>query len=83
MIEAVVGAVILVIAGAAIGIVAVISLGIRREDRNLSLTSDTAGRVARGTRRLNGVYTRGPGILEEVSLYRQGRWPLAGQEMEW
>ena len=77
------GAAILVIAGAVLGIVAVISLGIRREERNLSLTRDTTGRIARGTRRLNGVYTRDPGILEEVSLYRQGRWPLAGQEVKW
>jgi hypothetical protein len=82
MIEVFVGAIVLVIAGAALGIVAVISLGIRREERNLSLTSNTTGRVARGTRRLNGVYTRRPGIIEEVSLYRQGRWPLVGQEME-
>lgn len=82
MIEVFVCAVILVIAGAALGIVAVMSLGIHREDRNLSLTSDTTGRAARGIRRLNGVYTSGPGILEEVSLYRQGRWPLVGQEVE-
>jgi hypothetical protein len=82
MIEIYVGAA-LVIAGAALGIVAVISLGIRREERDLSLTTDTTGRVARGTRRLNGVYTRNPGILEEVRLHRQGLWPLAGQEVEW
>jgi hypothetical protein len=75
MIEMFTGAAILVIIGAALGIVAVIAVGIRREERNLSLTSDTTGRIARGTRRLNGVYTRDPGIIEEVSLHRQGRWP--------
>ena len=82
MIEVLTVAGVLVIAGAALGIIAVMSLGIRREERNLSLTRDATGRIARGTRRLNGVYTREAGIIEEISLYRQGHWPLAGQEVK-
>jgi hypothetical protein len=63
-------ALVLVMAGAAIGVLAVISLGIRREERNLSLTSDITDQAARGARRLNGLYTREPGVLEQVRHYR-------------
>jgi hypothetical protein len=47
-------------------------LGIRREERGLSLTSDITDRAARGARRLNGVYTREPGVIEQVRHYRHG-----------
>lgn len=60
----------LLIAGAALGALAVVSLGIRREERGLSLTSDITDRAARGARRLNGVYTREPGVIEQVRHYR-------------
>jgi hypothetical protein len=60
----------MVMAGAAIGVLAVVSLGIRREERDLSLTSDITARAARGARRLNGLYTREPGVIEQVRRYR-------------
>jgi hypothetical protein len=69
--------------GAVVGFLIVISLGIRREENALSVTTPTSNRVARGTRAATGLHARVPGILQEVSLYRQGRWPLAGQETEW
>jgi hypothetical protein len=68
--------------GAAAGFLIVISLGIRREESALSVTTPTSSRIARGTRAANGMHARAPGILQEVSLYRQGRWPLASQEAE-
>ena len=49
----------LVIAGVAIGVIGVVSLGVYREERAWSLTSDITDRLARGARRVNGVYTRG------------------------
>ena len=54
-------AAVLVITGAVIGIGTVVSVGIRREERAFSLTSDIPDRVARGARRVNGLYTRGLG----------------------
>ena len=53
----------LLMAGAAIGVVAVVSLAIRREDHDLSLTRDITNRRARGARRINGVGIRGLGWL--------------------
>lgn len=61
----------LVVAGAVVGALAVVCLGIRREDHDLSLTTDISGRVIRGARRLNGVYTRIPAQAREVPLRRQ------------
>lgn len=60
----------LLIAGVALGVLAVVSLGIRREERDLSLTNDITDRAARGARRLNGLYTRRPGVIEQVRQYR-------------
>jgi hypothetical protein len=53
---------VMVMAGAVGGALAVVSLRIRREERDLSLTGDVTDRVARGARRVNRVYvyTRGP-----------------------
>jgi hypothetical protein len=59
----------LVIAGAAIEILGVVSLGIRREGRAFSLTSDITDPVARAARRINRVYTRGHGLAREISHY--------------
>jgi len=55
----VVAAVALVTAGVVIGVVAVVSLGIRREEKAFSMTTDIKHRVARGARVLNGLHTRG------------------------
>lgn len=48
-------------AGIATGVIAVVSLAVRREERNLTLTSEPTDTVTRAGRRLNGVYVRTPG----------------------
>jgi hypothetical protein len=53
-------------AGAVAGAPAVISLGIRREERASSSASDSPGRVVRGARRLNGLGTCGPGLTRQT-----------------
>lgn len=68
--------------GAVVGFLVVIAMGIRREESALSVTTPTSSRIARGTRAANGMHARAPGVIQEVSLYRQGRWPLASQEAE-
>jgi hypothetical protein len=79
MMEAyVLAAVALLAAGATVGFLIVISLRIHREESALSVTTPTPSRVARGTRAAVGMHARIPGIVQEVSLYRQGRWPLSG-----
>lgn len=47
------------------GTIGVVSLAIRREDRNLTLTSEASDTVTRLTRRLNGVYVRAPRYLPQ------------------
>jgi hypothetical protein len=47
-------------AGIATGVIAVVGLAIRREERNLTLTSGPVDTVTRAGRRLNGVYVRIP-----------------------
>jgi hypothetical protein len=69
----VVAAIALVAAGVVIGVVAVVSLGIRREEKALSLTTDITYRVARGARVLNGLHTR-----SVSDLAREGQPPPAG-----
>jgi len=49
----------LVLAGVGIGVLIVVCLGIRREERDKSLTRDIDSKVARGARRLNRVGYRG------------------------
>jgi hypothetical protein len=49
----------LVIAGAVIGVLIVICLGIHREERRGSLTKQADTRMDRGVRRLNGAGSRG------------------------
>jgi hypothetical protein len=55
-----VAALALFAAGAIAGIIAVVSVAIRREERNLTLTSATPDHVTRAARLLNGVYVRAP-----------------------
>lgn len=66
---------VLLAAGAVIGFLVVIALGVHREDAALSMTTPTSNRVARGVRAANGLYVRTPGIIQEVRLYRQGITP--------
>jgi hypothetical protein len=62
------------VAGAALGVLGVVCLGIHREERDHSLASDVSSRTARGARRLNGVYTRGP-LLSNAASHRQSAGP--------
>jgi hypothetical protein len=47
-------------AGVLAGIIGVVSVAIRREERNLTLTSEATDSVTRTGRWLNGVYVRAP-----------------------
>ena len=47
-------------AGVIAGIIGVVSVAIRREERNLTLTSEGTDSVTRAGRWLNGVYVRAP-----------------------
>jgi hypothetical protein len=57
-------AIALIVAGAALGVVALVTIGIRNEerasrhDRALSLLAGSPSRAASGARFANGVYTR-------------------------
>ncbi len=42
------------------GIIGVVSVAIRREEKNLTLTTEATSHVTRVGRRLNGVYVRAP-----------------------
>jgi hypothetical protein len=59
------GFVILMIAlflgGIVSGVIAVVALAVRCEDRRYSLNGEAPGRLSKGARRLNGVGRRGPG----------------------
>lgn len=47
-------------AGVVAGIIGVVSLAIRREERNITLTSEASDNVTRAGRWLNGLYVRVP-----------------------
>lgn len=47
------------LAGVALGVVAMVSVAVHREDRRLSLSGAAPGAVARGARRLTGFGSRG------------------------
>ena len=49
----------LFLGGVVTGVIAVIALAIRREDRRYSLVREAPGRMARSARRLTGVGRRG------------------------
>jgi protein-S-isoprenylcysteine O-methyltransferase Ste14 len=53
-------AVSLFAAGVIAGIIGVVSVAIRREERNLTLTSEATDHVTRAGRWLNGLYVRAP-----------------------
>ena len=65
-------AVALIIAGAAIGILIVISVGAHHEMRANSFTTGSPSRIASGARALNGHYVRRPGVTaQQTSQHRQ------------
>ena len=51
-------AVVVFVAGIALGVIAMVSYAVRREDRLFTLSGDTRSRVSRGARRVNGVWLR-------------------------
>lgn len=53
-------AIALVAAGAVIGVLAVVALGIRRDDRRGGFPAHTRSRIARGARQLTGTGVREP-----------------------
>ena len=59
------------LAGAALGVLGVVCLSIHREERDYSLASNVTSRLARGARRLNGVYTRRPLLISDAARDRQ------------
>lgn len=64
------------LAGGVIGFLAVVSLGIHREEAAYTMTEPTSDPVARCARAANGVHVRTPGVSRQV---RQGL-RLAGQD---
>jgi hypothetical protein len=62
----------LLLTGIGLGILAVIALGIHREEAALSVSSRTPSHLLRGIRAVNGMTAREPGIISEVRLHRQG-----------
>jgi hypothetical protein len=49
----------LFLGGVVIGVIAVVALAVRHEDRRYSLVREAPGRMSRSARRLNGVGGRG------------------------
>lgn len=64
-------AIALVAAGAVIGALAVVSLGIRRDDRRNGFPASTDDRIARGARRMTGAAARSPELDREASRRRR------------
>lgn len=56
----------LVIAGAVVGFLVMMAVGIHREERNRSVTVPTSDRVARWIRKLTGFYARIPGVAQAI-----------------
>jgi hypothetical protein len=56
----------LLIAGIVLGFLAMVALGIHREEAARSITVPTSDRIARGARAVNGVYARVPGVIQEA-----------------
>jgi hypothetical protein len=53
-------AIVLVVAGVAIGILVMVCLGIKRDDRPGGFPGDANDRIARATRKMTGAGTRSP-----------------------
>jgi hypothetical protein len=67
MIAMYVSAIALVAAGAAIGIVAMVCLGIKRDDRPGGFPADADDRIARAARKMTGAGARRPERAAEAS----------------
>jgi hypothetical protein len=57
--------------GVAAGIVVVVSLGIRREEKGSSLMADSPGLASSGGWALMAVYSRGPGVANQIKAQRE------------
>ena len=57
----------LVAAGAVMGVLAMVALGIRRDDRRGRFPAHPHGLIARGARRVTGVAVRGPELARQAS----------------
>lgn len=71
---------IALVGGISIGIVVIVSLASRREDRLYSLDRNAPDAACRGARRLTGVTMRGPRAWEDGPGPRHGSEDLHGQE---
>jgi hypothetical protein len=67
-------AIALVLAGAAIGIVVMVCLGIKRDDRPGGFPADANDRIARAARKMTGAGARSPELAAKASR-RQGTLP--------
>jgi hypothetical protein len=63
---------IAVTGGVVIGVIVLVSVASRREDRLFTLTGEAPDAVCRGARRLIGVWTRGGWPAEPVSRMKIG-----------
>lgn len=52
-------------AGAGAGFLALVALGIHREERRYTMTLDAPDTLTRGARVANGLHSRRPGVLYE------------------
>ncbi len=67
-------AIVIFAAGATAGSIALVSWGIRREERDFSLTRQAPDRVSQGVRLLTGLYVRrrtdaDPGPVQRPDIY--------------
>ncbi len=68
----------LVLAGVTIGIVVMVCLGIKRDDRPGGFPADANGRIARAARKMTGACARSPERAAEAS-----RWQDTGLGPQW
>jgi hypothetical protein len=61
----------LIAGGVALGIITVVSLGIRREEKQGSLTVDSPSPAASGARTILGAFSRRPGLAYQVRAQRE------------
>jgi len=72
----------LVVTGAVIGVTGVVCLGIRREERDHSVTGDAVISTIRGVRRLTGLGVRGYSYAGEPVHSDQQSRPLRAEHMD-
>jgi uncharacterized membrane protein len=53
-------ALMIFVTGAVAGVITLVSLGIRREERDFTLTRRASGQLTQGTRRVTGLWVRQP-----------------------